>query len=90
MEIGAIYNRFGKESFGIEERLTWEEIMEKYPDQWVGLSDIEWEDTANIGTAVVKYVGLSEYELLKKQDEEGIHCRYTTPDNIFQMGALML
>lgn len=24
------------------ERMTWEEIQEKYPDQWVGLVDVEW------------------------------------------------
>ncbi len=25
-----------------EERLTWKEIQEKYPDQWVGLTDVEY------------------------------------------------
>ena len=26
------------------ERLTMDEIVAKYPDQWVGLVDVEWED----------------------------------------------
>ena len=73
----------------MEKRLTWEEIMEKYPDQWLGLSDIEWEDTANIKTAIVKYVDMPREELLEKQFNGEIECVYTTPDNIFQMGALM-
>ena len=30
----------------MEERLTWEEIVEKYPDQWVGMVSIDWEDEA--------------------------------------------
>ena len=36
------------------ERLTWEQIQEKYPDQWVGLIDINWRNDANIESAVVK------------------------------------
>ena len=30
------------------QRLTWNEIAEKYLDPWIGLSDIDWEDDANI------------------------------------------
>lgn len=26
------------------ERLTWEEIRERYPDQWVALSEVEYVD----------------------------------------------
>lgn len=66
----------------MKERLTWEEIMEKYPDQWLGLSDVEWEDTANIKTAIVKYINISREELLERQHNKEIVCRYTTPDNI--------
>ena len=41
------------------ERLTWKEIDEKYPNTWVGLSDIKFEnnDNTNIDTAVVSATG---------------------------------
>lgn len=37
------------------ERLTPEQIRDKYPNQWVALDDIEYEDTnmLNVKTAVV-------------------------------------
>lgn len=53
-----------------KQRLTWNEIAEKYPDQWIGLSDIDWEDGANIRSAVVKFTGKSSSELLEL-------CKYT-------------
>ena len=33
----------------INEKLTWNEIVEKYPDKWVALKDIEWKDESNVG-----------------------------------------
>ena len=38
------------------ERMTWEEIQEKYPDQWVGLVDVEWypDNKATVKSAVVE------------------------------------
>ena len=39
----------------MEERLTWDEIATKYPDQWVGLVDVDWEDEANVRSAIVRY-----------------------------------
>ena len=41
------------------ERLTWKEIEERYPDSWVGLNDIKFEndDGANIETAIVSEIG---------------------------------
>ncbi len=35
------YKRDIVEDIVVEERLTWDEIVEKYPDQWVGLVDID-------------------------------------------------
>lgn len=74
------------------ERLTWEQIQEKYPDQWVGLVDVEYEpdNDATIQSAVVKYVDRSKNELTKMQIEtQGkLMAVYTTPDNIFQLGAV--
>lgn len=39
------------------ERLTWKQIQEKYPDQWIGVTDIVFEDEnakTDIASAVVK------------------------------------
>lgn len=40
----------------MHERLTWEEIQERYPDQWVGLVEVEYEpnNKASIRSAVIK------------------------------------
>ena len=78
--------------FCMSERLTWEEIQEKYPDQWVGLVEVEYEpdNDATIKTAIVKYTDKSKNELTRMQ----IHTNgnllgiYTTPDHVFQMGAV--
>lgn len=75
----------------MEERMAWEEIQEKYPDQWVGVADVEYEpdNNATIKTAVVKYTNKSKDELtmLQIQTHGEILGRYTTPDNIFQLGT---
>lgn len=74
------------------ERKTWKEIQEKYPDQWVGLIEVEYEpdNDATIKSAVVKYIDKSKSELTRMQIQTkgeliGI---YTTPDNVFQLGAV--
>ncbi len=75
----------------MDERMTWEEIVKKYPDQWVGLVDVDWKDGANVRSAVVKYTDLSRDELLELQvgGEEGeLYSTYTTPDNVFQLGMV--
>ena len=74
----------------MEERLTWEEIQEKYPDQWVGLDKVEYEpdNMATIKSAIVKYIGLSKDELGHKMLKGEIVSRYTTPDNLFQLGMV--
>ena len=37
------------------ERMTWKEIQEKYPDQWVGLIDVNYidDDGISIESAVI-------------------------------------
>ena len=47
----------------MNERLTWDEIVEKYPDQWVGLVDVDWEDGANVRSAIVKYTDKGQQSL---------------------------
>ena len=48
-------NICGKEGYVMEKRMTWKEIEETYPDQWVGLTDVEWDKPggANVVSAVV-------------------------------------
>lgn len=70
-------------------RMTMDEIAQKYPDQWVGLVDVEWEDASNVKTAVVKYTGLSVGELTRMQiQDQNIYSTYTTPDNLAPLGAV--
>ena len=64
-------------------RMTWEEIEKKYPDQWVGLTDVEW-DGGGVRSAVVKYTDKSGEELIGMQieDSSNLYSVYTTPDNV--------
>lgn len=50
----------------MNEKLTWEQIQEKYPDQWVGLVEVEYEpdNDATIKSAVVKYTNKSKKEFI--------------------------
>lgn len=74
------------------ERLIWEQIQEKYPDQWVGLVDIEYEpdNDATIKSAVVEYTDKSKDELTLMQIKTNgkILARYTTPDNCLFVGTM--
>jgi hypothetical protein len=46
----------------VMERMTWDEIAEKYPMQWVGLSDVIYidNDGISIESAIVKYIDKSK------------------------------
>lgn len=74
------------------ERMTWGQIQQKYPDQWIGIVDVEYEpdNDATIHSAVVAYVGKTKSELTEMQIDSGgkILGRYTTPDNVFQLGVV--
>ena len=71
------------------ERLTWDEIVEKYPDKWVGLSNVDWKNQANIRSGIVKYAGSScEEPMRRRLAGEDIHAVYTTPDNLCPLGIL--
>ena len=73
----------------MEERLTWEEIAEKYPDQWVGLVDVDWEDEANVRSAIVRYTDKSCGELARMQiKDRSLYSTYTTPDNLAPLGTV--
>ncbi|MBR2216441.1 MAG: hypothetical protein IJ849_11910 [Selenomonadaceae bacterium] len=66
------------------ERLTWNEIAAKYPDKWVGLSQIDWEDDSNIRSAVVIGTSNSDHAFLPRQIAgEDVFTRYTCPWNLY-------
>lgn len=74
----------------MEERLTWKQIQEKYPDKWVGLVDVKYvnDDGVSVESAVVKYTDKSKDELTVMAIEGQAVSRYTTPDNVFQLGMV--
>ena len=73
------------------EKMTWNEIMEKYPDQWVGLTDVEWSNASTVKAAVVKYSDKTKAQLAKMQIKGEIQTsEYTTPNNVFSVGGLTL
>lgn len=49
--------------YSIYERLTWNQIKEKYPDKYVGLTNIEYNSDVKIESAEVKYTDDIEKEL---------------------------
>ncbi len=72
------------------ERLSYQEIKERYPNQWVGLTDVEFEsDDVTVKSAVIKVTGKTAEELgIMTLNKEIQMPYYTTPDNVFQMGAV--
>ncbi len=75
-----------------DKRLTWAEIVNKYPDTWVGLIGIiRKENSADIESAIVKYTSneKTKDELLEMVFRDELELSiYTTPDNIFQLGMV--
>ena len=74
----------------MSERMTWKEIQEKYPNQWVGLIDVKYidNDGISIESAVIKYLNKAEGELTRLALQGEIVSRYTTPDHILQLGMV--
>ncbi len=74
------------------ERMTWPEIAKAYPNQWVGLTDVEREpdNYSTIKSAVVLYTDRSKDDLLLEQIQTNgkIVARYTNPNALFQLGVL--
>ena len=70
-------------------RLSWDEIVETYPDKWVGLIDVDWKNEANVRSAIVLYIDDISDELLQMQFDHKIeYSRYTTPDHLGQLGIV--
>lgn len=75
----------------MSERLSWKEIQDLYPDQWVGLVNVEWQNDANVRSAIVKYTNRTGSELLWLQEKEpDLVSFYTTADNVAQIGLVEL
>jgi len=73
------------------ERMTWEEIKKAYPNQWVGLTNIEWKDGANVKSAVVDYLGDKVDEAFKRQVAgENVQTIHTGDGAECPLGALTL
>lgn len=73
----------------MDKRMTWEEIKGTYPDKWVGLSKVEWKDSANVRSAVIEYVSDCGGDALRRQIAgEDMYTTYTTPDNLCPLGIL--
>lgn len=71
-----------------DDRLTWDQIVERYPDKSVGLVNVEWINESNIKSAVVKYTSLSRPALLSLQMQGEIEAHpYTTPNNSLFIGV---
>lgn len=62
----------------------------KYPDQWLGMEDVEWENESNIESAIVVDSISSMSELTEKQISSGgkFVARYTTPNNSLYINTL--
>ncbi len=72
-------------------RLTWDEITQKYPEQWLGLTDVEWADSdhANILSATVSYTGLSADDLIiMMHDTNQKVIARSTPHNSMYVGMI--
>jgi len=71
-------------------RLTWKQIQEQYPDQWVGLSDVQYvnDDGASVESAVVKYTDKTKSELTRLVLKGEIISRHTNPDGHLQLGMV--
>lgn len=66
------------------ERMVWDEIKTKYPNQWVGLTDVvRKKNSADIDSAVLLYTDKTQAELLRMQiKDDKLVSHYTTPNNL--------
>ncbi len=73
------------------ERLTREQMAKKYPNTWLGINHIKYEnnDDVTIESADVVYTDKSASELgLMALQGEDIQPLFTTPDDVFQLGFI--
>ena len=71
-------------------KMTLEEIQTKYPNRWLGLSNVLEDDEGHIQSAEVVYDDKTASELgLMSLCGENIRPYFTTPDNTFYFGMIM-
>lgn len=75
---------------GSNERLTWEQIEERYPHQWVGLKDIEFDSRgADIISAVVAVTG-TRNEVMASHTRREIQLGMLTMPETFPSNWMLL
>ncbi|MBD5508810.1 MAG: hypothetical protein HDR05_12405 [Lachnospiraceae bacterium] len=73
------------------ERLTREQMEKKYPNTWLGINNIKYQNDngVTIESADVVYTDKTASELgLMVLQGEDIQPLFTTPDEAFQLGGL--
>lgn len=72
-------------------RQTWDEIVKEYPNQWVGLTEVQWskDNNASIDSAVVSYHGLTKAETtsMMHKTKGKVIARYTEPNKVLFSGT---
>ena len=74
----------------VTERMTWEQIQKKYPNQWVGLVDVRYQndDGISVESAIVKYTDKTKSELTRLVLKGEIISRHTNPEGHLQLGMV--
>lgn len=74
----------------MRERMTWDAIKASYPEQWVVLSDVQFDpdNDAAVASAVVDRIGMPTREDYNNAYDGRVLVKYTSPDRTLQMGAL--
>ena len=49
------------------DKMTWEEIRQKFPNEWVALVEVEWPDTGDVQAGVVYAHSPSKKQLIELQ-----------------------
>lgn len=65
----------------LSERLSWQEICRRYPDQWVAIVDIEWEEEDEVHAARVAGHGPRRADPLEQARH--LHPRYQEIGHFF-------
>ena len=88
-DVETVYVTEGESDF-MEVRLTWEQIQKKYPNQWVGLTEVKYmdDDGISVESAVVKYTDKTKGELTRMVLKGEIVSRHTNPEGHMQLGAV--
>jgi hypothetical protein len=55
--IDTLMNDVSPPASAVSEPLTWAQICERYPDQWVALIEIEWADDHNLKFRTARVAG---------------------------------